>query len=66
MEIQNGNGTDDEGNKKALIALAVLGSILVLTWAVATLFEIALAKALAGVIVFLFCAFIVLLMAGIA
>jgi hypothetical protein len=51
---------------KALIALLAIVGVLVLTWAVATLFEIAFAKALAAVIVFVFLAFVALLMAGIS
>lgn len=58
------SGADDGPNKLAVAAL-VLGIALALTWAVATLFEIALAKALAAVIIFLFCVFVALLMAGI-
>ena len=53
------------GRNKALIALAVVGVALALTWAVATLFELSLAKSLAAVTLVLFGVFIALLMAGI-
>lgn len=56
---------DDDGPNKLLVALGALGIALVLTWAVATLFEIAFAKALAAVIIGLFCVLVALLMAGI-
>jgi len=45
--------------------MAVLAVALALTWAVTTLFELAFAKAMAAVIIGLFCIFIALLMAGI-
>lgn len=54
---------DDPG--KLTIALVVLVIAAALTWAVATLFEISLAKSAAAVILFLVGAFLALLMAGI-
>ncbi len=51
-------------NKKLLIALIVIATILVLTWAIATVFEIVLAKALAVVIIVLFFVAIALFMIG--
>lgn len=56
---------DDDGPGKATVALVVLVIAAALTWAVATLFEISLAKSAAAVILFLFGAFLALLMAGI-
>ena len=52
----NGNG------KMALIAGAI---VLVLTWAITTLFEVEFVKALAFVVLALFGVFVLLLLAGI-
>lgn len=65
MGMQDRGQSQEEGSNKALIALVVVGVMLALTWAVATLFEVTLAKALAGAILFLFCVFVALLLAGI-
>jgi hypothetical protein len=59
------NSRDDDGPGKAMIALGVLVVAAALTWAVATLFEISLAKSAAAVILFVVGAFLALLMAGI-
>lgn len=61
----NSPGTDADSPRKATIALVVLGIVLAMTWAVATLFEISLAKSLAAVILFVVGAFVAMLMAGI-
>lgn len=64
--MENPNSKEIDSQKRtAGIVLAVLLSILVLTWAVATFFEIALVKALAGVILVLFVIVIAVLMAGV-
>lgn len=64
MDTHDKNDTDG-GRNTLLVTVVVLGIALALTWAVATLFELAFAKALAAVIIFLFCVFVALLMAGI-
>jgi hypothetical protein len=68
MQEQNNSSQDTKSGmkNKALVALAVVGVMLALTWAIATFFEIAIAKALAAVIIFLFCVIVALLMTGIA
>lgn len=70
MDSQASN-SDSSGERmpaknKLLIALAVSAAVLILTWAVATFFEIALAKALAAVVIALFCVFVALALAGFA
>lgn len=64
----NGNNPSqddqDKGNK-LLIVLVIVAIALVLTWAIATLFELSLVKSLAAVVLVLFGIFIALLMSGI-
>ncbi|AXQ27275.1 hypothetical protein D0B54_00585 [Solimonas sp. K1W22B-7] len=59
--------TNDEQKQKntVLVVLSVLGIALMLTWAVATLFEISVIKSLAAVILVLFGILIAMLMTGI-
>ena len=63
----NGNNSQDEpdNRNKLLVILAVIGIALMLTWAVATLFELSLVKSLAAVVLVLFGIFVALLMSGI-
>lgn len=59
--------TNDEQKQKntVLVVLTVLGVALMLTWAVATLFEISVVKSLAAVVLVLFGILIAVLMTGI-
>ncbi len=54
-----------ESRNTALIVASVLGIALALTWAVATLFEIAVVKALAAVVIGLFIILVAMFMSGI-
>lgn len=66
MDANGNNSQDEQDNRnKLLVALAVIGIALMLTWAVATLFEISLVKSLAAVVLVLFGIFVALLMSGI-
>jgi hypothetical protein len=65
LENPNPKEVDHTGKRAVGIVLAVVASVLVLTWAVATFFEIAVVKALAGVILVLFVVAIGLLVAGV-
>jgi len=66
MDANGNNSQDEQDNRnKLLVVLAVIGIALMLTWAVATLFELSLAKSLAAVVLVLFGIFIALLMSGI-
>ena len=70
MPSQNEGRSDQpdpkKNNKGLLTALGAIVLVLVLTWAIATLLEIAFAKALAIVILLLFVAIVALFMVGIA
>lgn len=70
MQSQNAGGRDQTDSEKSsnrlAIALSVVAMMLVVTWAVATVFEIELAKALAMVILVLFGAAIALFSQGLA
>lgn len=70
MPSSNDERSDKPTSKKKntgfITALVATGIVLVLTWAIATLFEVALAKALALVILFLFVVIIALFMVGVA
>jgi hypothetical protein len=60
----DGGGT--RAMKSLLTVLAVIGLVLVLTWAVSVFFEIAIVKSLAAVIIALFLIAVGLLVAGVA
>lgn len=63
-ERNNGRPDQEKGTNKFRVALIVLGVVIVLTWAVTTIFEIAIAKALASVVLAVFGVLVLLLMAG--
>ena len=56
---------EPDSTNKLLVVLVIVAIALVLTWAVATLFELSLVKSLAAVVLVLFGIFIALLMSGI-
>ncbi|MEL6320543.1 MAG: hypothetical protein AAFQ57_07800 [Cyanobacteria bacterium J06626_14] len=67
QDNERSNQPNQTNGKKGLtVVLIASATVLVLTWAVATLFEIAFLKALALVILVLFVAMITLFMVGIA
>jgi hypothetical protein len=66
--LDNENNNDSKGDEKSTnkvrVALIVAGVVLTLTWAVTTIFEITIAKALATVVLAVFGVLVFLLIAG--
>jgi hypothetical protein len=69
MQTQDGTGTGNAGSnrvtKTIVTLLAVAALVVVLTWAISVIFEVALVKALAGVVLILFAVVVAMFMLGI-
>jgi fatty acid desaturase len=63
-EHNKGRPDREKGTNNLRIALIAIGVVVVLTWAVTTVFEIAIAKALASVVLIVFGVLVLLFMTG--